>query len=189
MRRWLSLRERRGVVTYYVLFLLDLKARRVHIAEATPCPGESFMALVARNLTDKMDGLLLTKRVLVCDRDAKFIDRFKKTLEASGAMVVVTPCQAPNGSAHAERFVRSINEECLHRMSLLGERNLLRRLRDSTAHHHAVGNHQGIGNELVDAGELPELGPVECRERLGALLQHYRRAPDAHVETEAMGDV
>ena len=74
----------RGLVTYYVLFLIDLKTRRVHIAGATPFPGESFMAQVARNLTDMMDGFLLTKRILICDRDAKFTEQFKKAIEAFG---------------------------------------------------------------------------------------------------------
>jgi len=166
----------RGLVTYYVLFLIDLKTRRVHIAGATPFPGESFMAQVARNLTDMMDGFLLTKRILICDRDDKFTEQFKRTVEARGVEVVVTPYQAPNCNAHAERFVRSIKEECLHRMILFGERSLQRCLREFTAHYHAERNHQGIGNELIDGAELSVSGPVECQERLGGLLKYYRRA-------------
>jgi transposase InsO family protein len=166
----------RGLVTYYVLFLIDLKTRRVHIAGATPFPGESFMAQVARNLTDMMDGFLLTKRIRICYRDDKFTDQFKRAIEAFGVRVVVTPYQAPNCNAHAERFVRSIKEECLNRMTLFGERSLLRCLREFTAHYHAERNHQGIGNELIDAGKLVVSGPVECQERLGGLLKYYRRA-------------
>jgi len=166
----------RGLVTYYVLFLIDLKSRRIHIAGATPFPGESFMAQVARNLTDAMDGFLLTKRILICDRDDKFTEQFKKTIEARGVEVVVTPYQAPNCNAYAERLVRSIKDECLHRMILFGERNLLRCLGEFTAHYHAERNHQGIGNELIDGGELSVSGPVECHERLDGLLKYYRRA-------------
>jgi hypothetical protein len=148
----------------------------VHIAGATPFPGESFMAQVTRNLTDVMDGFLLTKRVLICDRDDKFTEQFKKAIETFEVEVVVTPYQAPNLNAHAERFVRSIKNKCLHRMTLFGERSLLRCLREFTAHYHAERNHQGIDNELVDGGELPAVGPVECQERLGGLLKYYRRA-------------
>jgi len=166
----------RGLVTYYVLLLIDLKSRRVHIAGATPYPDESFMAQVARNLTDLVDGFLLTKRILICDRDDKFTEQFKRLIEACGVRVVVTPYQAPNCNAHAERFVRSIKEECLQRMILFGERNLLRCLREFTAHYHAERNHQGIGNELIDGGELAASGRVECQERLGGLLKYYRRA-------------
>jgi len=94
-------------------------------------------------------GFLLTKRILICDRDDKFTEQFKKTIEARGVEVVVTPYQAPNCNAYAERLVRSIKDECLHRMILFGERNLLRCLRGYTAHYHAERNHQGIGNELM----------------------------------------
>ena len=72
--------------------------------------------------------------------------------------------------------MRSIKEECLHRMILFGERSLLRCLREFTAHYHAERNHQGIGNELIDGGELAVSGPVECQERLGGLIKYYRRA-------------
>ena len=127
-------------------------------------------------MTDMADGFLLTKRVRICDRDAKFTEQFKKVIEAFGARVIVTPYQAANCNAHAERFVRSIKEECLHRMILFGERSLLRCLREFTAHYHAERNHQGIGNELIDGAELPGSGPVECQERLGGLLKYYQRA-------------
>ncbi len=61
----------RGLVTYYTLFLIDLKTRRVHIGGSTPHPNDSFMAQVARNLTDIVDGFLRAKRFLICDRDSE----------------------------------------------------------------------------------------------------------------------
>jgi putative transposase len=61
-----------GLVTDYTLFLIDLKTRRVHIAGSTPQPNEAFIAQVARNLTDTLDGFLLPHRFLICDRDSKF---------------------------------------------------------------------------------------------------------------------
>ncbi len=66
---------RKGLVTYYTLFVVDLKTRRVQIAGSAPHPGESFMAQVARNLTDIVDGLLKDHRLLICDRDTKFTDQ------------------------------------------------------------------------------------------------------------------
>ena len=64
----------RGLVTYYTLFVIDLKTRRVHIAGSTPNPDEAFMAQIARNLTDAIDGFLLPHRFLICDRDTKFTE-------------------------------------------------------------------------------------------------------------------
>jgi len=66
--------------------------------------------------------------------------------------------------------------ECLDRMILFGERNLLLCMRAFTVHYHGEHNHQGIGNELIGGGKLSAVGTVECRERLGGLLEYYRRA-------------
>src|SRR5215510_12930101 len=106
----------RGLVTYYTLFVLDLCTRRVHVAGSTPHPDEAFMAQAARRLTDVVDGFLVGYRALICDRDTKWTNRFRRLIEDAGVRVVQTPIQAPNANAYAERFVRSIRGECLDRM-------------------------------------------------------------------------
>jgi transposase InsO family protein len=87
--------------------------------------------------------------VLICDRDGKWTAGFRGLLEGAGVRVVLTPFQAPNANAHAERFVRSIREECLDRLILFGERRLIRALDEFTAHYHRERNHQGLGNRLI----------------------------------------
>jgi transposase InsO family protein len=114
----------RGLVTYYTLFVLDLCTRRVHVAGSTPHPDEAFMAQAARRLTDAEDGFLVGHRALICDRDSKWTERFLHLIEGAGIRTVQTPIRAPNANAYAERFVRSIREECLDRLILFGERRL-----------------------------------------------------------------
>lgn len=126
----------KGLVTYYTLFVIDLKSRQVHIAGSTPNPDGSFMAQVARNLTDTVDGFLLPHRILLCDRDKEFTEQFGKILNDSGVDIALTPRRAPNGNAYAERFVRSIKEECLRRMIMFGERSLHRTIREYVEHYH-----------------------------------------------------
>jgi transposase InsO family protein len=168
----------RGLVTYYTLFLIDLNSRRVHIAGSTPNPGEAFMAQVARNLTDAVDGFLLPHRFLICDRDGKFTPQFHRILKDSGVDTVLTPYRAPNANAFAERFVRSIKDECLSRMILFGESSLHRAVREFVEHYHSERPHQGLGNEVIDrSSSRPVFGSeVRCEERLGGLLRHYRQA-------------
>ena len=101
----------RGLVTYYTLFVLDLKSRRVQIVGSTPNPDAAFMVQAARLLTDAVDGLLAGHRVLICDRDGKWTDAFRGLLTGVGVRIALTPVQAPNANAYAERFVRSIREE------------------------------------------------------------------------------
>ena len=87
------------------------------------------------------------------------------------------PVQAPNANAYAERFVRTIREECLDRLILFRERRLLQVLDEFVAHYHAERNHQGLGNVLITPETRPLRGTrVRCRERLGGLLRYYHRA-------------
>ena len=86
----------------YVRVGFALKTRRVHFVGATPNPDELFMAQVARNLTDAVDGFLTEHRFLICDRDAKFTARFRLMLEDAGLQLIRTPRQAPNRNAYAE---------------------------------------------------------------------------------------
>jgi putative transposase len=81
-------------------------------------------------------------------------------------------------SPHAERFVRSIKSECLDRMIFFGERQLRHAITEFMAHYHGGRNHQGLGNELIVAGESVGTteGEIGCRERLGGLLRYYHRA-------------
>jgi putative transposase len=118
----------RGLITYYTLFVLDLRSRRVHVAGSTPTPDGWFMAQAARRLTDAVDGFLVGHRVLICDRDRKWTDDFRRIVQGAGVRIVLAPVRAPNANACAERFVRSIREECLGHLILFGERRLVRAL-------------------------------------------------------------
>jgi transposase InsO family protein len=82
--------------------------------------------------------------------------------------VVLTPERAPNANAHAERFVRSIKEECLDRLIPLGERHFRRALTEFVEHYHRERNHQGLDNRLI-AGDAPRgrNGRIARRSSLG----------------------
>ncbi len=107
----------RGLQTYYVLFIIQLATRSVHIAGVTAAPNGEFMTQVARNLTDVDDGFLLGSRYLIMDRDTKYTTDFREHLDREGVQPVRCPARAPNCNAFAERFVRSIKNECLDRVN------------------------------------------------------------------------
>ena len=83
------------------------------------------------------------------DRDTKYTDAFRGYLDREGVIPVRCPARAPNCNAFAERFVRSIKEECLDRMILFGEASLRRVLREYDSHYHTERNHQGLENRLL----------------------------------------
>jgi transposase InsO family protein len=166
----------RGLVTYYTVFVIDLASRRVQIVGSTRFPHELFMRQVSRTLTIADEGLLRRHRVLICDRDHKWSAAARQLIEDAGIHVVPTPYRAPNANAHAERFVRSIKEECLDRIIPLGERHVRRAVAEFITHYHRERNHQGLGNRLIDGAPVRREGRIRRRPRLGGLLNYYERA-------------
>ncbi|MFO1053890.1 MAG: integrase core domain-containing protein [Planctomycetota bacterium] len=166
----------RGLVTHYVLFVIDHTTRAVEIAGITTNPDSAFMAQVARNLTDGVDGFLRNKRFLILDRDTKFTEHFRSILEAAGIRCMTTAFQAPNMNAVAERFVLSIKRECLDRLILFGTRHLVRAVDEFVRHYNTERPHQGLANEPITKPRVTDLGEVVVGERLGGLLKHYHRA-------------
>ena len=149
----------------------------MHLLGSTPHPNETFILQVARTLTDADDGTLLGHRVLICDRDTSWSGAFCQTLADAGIRVVRTRYRAPNCNAHAERFVRSIKEECLDRVVLLGDSHFRWTLTEFVAHYHGERNHQGLHDQLLTPETLgPPDGHIRCRRRLGGLLRYYHRA-------------
>jgi len=165
-----------GLIRYFVLFVIDLKTRRVRIAGICSQPHETWMLQVARNLTDCHDGFLRESRSLIQDRDPLFTARFRELLEDSGVKSVRLPSRSPNLNAYAERFVRSIKDECLSQIVPLGEAHLRKAVSEYADHYHWERNHQGLDNELIERRTGIATGPVERQERLGGLLNYYRRA-------------
>ena len=150
-----------GLVTFYLLFVMEVATRRVHFAGCTPSPHDQWMKRMAINLTDCVDGFLLGKRYVLMDRDAKFSAAFRSILEAADIKSVRLPPRSPNLNAHLERFFGSLKSECLDRMIFFGEESLRRAVKTFLAHYHEERSHQGLGNRLISPGE--EAGRTSVR--------------------------
>ena len=88
-----------GLVTYYVLFVMELATRRVCIAGITTHPDTPWMLQMARQLTDAVDGILLGKRYLILDRDTKYCQAFRDFVKREGIEVIRLPPRSPNLNA------------------------------------------------------------------------------------------
>lgn len=167
-----------GLVTFYLLFVMELASRRVRFAGCTTSPNELWMKQIARNLTDSSDGFLLGKHQVLLDRDTKYCESFVEILNQAEVECLRLPPQSPNLNAHLERFIRSIKEECLERMIFFGEQSLRSAVTAYLEHYHAERNHQGLANKLIqpsdEVGQVAER--IECRERLGGMLKYYYRS-------------
>ena len=167
----------RGLVTYYVLFFIHLESRKVDIAGITVHPNEQWMQQMARNATMEGCGTLRDCRYLLHDRDTKYTISFRAIIESGQVKTLPLPARSPNLNAYAERWVRSVKEECLSKIILFGQCSLRRALSEYVAHYHAERNHQGKSNVLLvcRATETRRAEPVQCRERLGGILNYYHQ--------------
>ena len=168
----------KGLVTFYILVVIELKSRRIEVAGITPNPDSAWMTQVARNLTNVEDGFLKDPTHVIMDRDTKFIPLRTYLAQHTETEIVLLPPRSPNLNAQCERFMRSLKSECLDRLIFFSEASLRKALREFSRHYHAERNHQGLGNELIDPGKEVgrATGPVRCRERLGGMLRYYYRA-------------
>jgi len=168
----------KGLLTYYVLFFIHLETRRVSLVGFTPYPDQEWMEQQARNLTMEEWGWLRGCRYLLHDRDTKFCESFRELIESGSVNPIRLPARSPNLNSYAERWVRSVKEECLAKLILFGESSLRRALEQYLLHYHEERNHQGKGNRILFPFQTKarrKEGAVQCRERLGGLLRYYER--------------
>jgi Integrase core domain. len=167
----------RGLVTHYLLFVISLADRVVKVAGITTRPDEAWMLQMARNLTDSQGGALQAKQYLIIDRDTKYSEQFRRMIRDNGTKVIRLPPMSPNLNAYAERFVRSIKEECLDRMIFVGQASLRRAVDQYMEHYLEERNHQGLNNRLIrkSLSVAANGGVVHRRPRLGGTLNFYYR--------------
>jgi transposase InsO family protein len=138
------------------------------------------MVQMARRSVDAIDGTLLPIRFVLHDRDRKFCASFRDTLRSAAIQPLTLPARSPNLNAFAERWVRSIKDECPSKLILFGEASLRRAVTQFIEHYHFERPHQGKGNQLLFPSPIPppsrHAGRIQCHERLGGLLKFYQRA-------------
>jgi transposase InsO family protein len=124
---------------YYVLFVIELERRVVHVLGVTDKPTGEWVAQVARNFASATEEAGKQLRFLVRDRDTKFTSTFDEVFRSVGAEVVVTPFRTPRANAFAERWVRTVRTECTDKVLVLSRRHLEEVLREYVRHYNEAG--------------------------------------------------
>jgi transposase InsO family protein len=163
--------------TLYVLFFVELGSRRVHLAGVTANPDSAWMGQQARNLA--IEERLGNVRFLLHDRDAKFSGSFDELVRCEGAGVIKTPVRAPRANAVAERWVRTVRNECLDHVLVFGRRHLEQILRGYVAHFNAERPHRSLA--LVAPAGAPQArgspsADIARRDVVGGLIHEYYAA-------------
>jgi len=171
--------------TIYVLFFIELGTRRIHLAGCTTNPNKIWVTQQARQLVwDLKDNDRDMMAFLIHDNDTKFTSSFDSVFSSEGAEILHTPYQAPRANAFAERWVRSVREECLDHILILNENHLRCVLNEYAEYYNHARPHQGIRQHFPISGPVRNTGgPIRSRDILGGIIHDYYRQPQAPISS------
>ncbi len=163
----------------YVLFVMEIQTRVVHILGVTAHPTGSWTAQQARNLLMDLGERAGRFKFLIRDRDSKFTTAFDGVFAGNGTRVIRTPVRSPRANAFAERFVGTLRRECLDHVLILSEQHLREVLAEYVQHYNGHRPHQGLQQEppLRQPSHAVDItARIERRNVAGGLISEYRRA-------------
>ncbi len=159
--------------TVYVLFFIELHTRRVYLAGCTTQPDSAWVTQQARQMVWQLEARQPAIHFLIHDRDTKFGAAFDTVFQSTRAHII----RAPNANAYAERWVRTVRQECLNKLFILNEAHLRRVLNEYIAYYNTARPHQGLEQHMPIPGPVPaRTGVVCCHPVLGGILHDYCRA-------------
>jgi hypothetical protein len=162
---------------YYVLFVVEVQSRVVHVLGVTANPDGPWVTQVARNFVADLEGHGQRFQFLVRDRDTKFTASFDAVMASVGIKVVRSPAQAPRANAFAERWVRSAREDCLDDLLVCSRRHLESVVCEYVRHYNQGRPHRGLHLAVPQPRPGPDhAGRVVRHDLLGGIIHEYKRA-------------
>ena len=127
---------------YYVLFVIEVERRVVHLLGVTANPDSPWVTQVGRTFASDLEETGRRFRFLVRDRDTKFTSSFDAVFASVGVEAIKTPVRSPRANAFAERWVRTVREDCLDHLLIFSRRHLEAVLAEYVRHYNRTRPHR-----------------------------------------------
>ena len=164
-----------GPRMFFILFIINIRTRKVYIGGATQCPNQEWVNKQSKNVLPFLGSSKNDKSLLIRDRDKKFSREFDELFKDYGFSVQKTPFMSPNMNSYAESWVGTIKRECLNHFIVFGERHLRYLISEYVTHYNTTRPHSSIGNRQLESGLVKNTGEIKCRSKLGGIIRDYYR--------------
>ena len=165
---------------FSVWFVIEVDSRVVHVLGVTTNPNGPWVTQVARNVATDLEEAGRGFRFLIGDRDTRFTRSFDEVFTSIGVHTIRTPVRSPRANAYAERFVRTVRQDCLDHLLVVSRRQLESVLNEYVRHYNQARPHRGLQLAPPIPRSLPcppiNKATITRRDILGGIIHEYERA-------------
>lgn len=162
-----------GPKIFHVLFFINIRTRKVHIAGITKYPKKEWVINQAKTISFLFQDD--TSKALIRDGDKKYPEGFNDIFKEYNTTVKKISYRAPNLNPYCEGWVGTVKRECLNHFFVFGESHFKYLVNEYVKYYNTLRPHSSMGNLPLCYRIKNIHGEIKCDSRLGGVIKHYYR--------------